>query len=156
MLLSTELQQMVKWSLAAEVSYLFLIVGVMTSDAFQPLPVQFFPFPLLCPGANTTHFCLDNSLSDFSASVWRRHHTRHPHLFHGNKSGSWDWGYVLPPLRSSPGFLSTPVEIKTPSLQSSTRLALHTSQVSFSYHPATLITLFLECVVLQAHSGLQG
>ena len=38
-------------------------VVVVTLDAFQ-LPVQFFPFLLLCPGISTAHFCLDNSLSD--------------------------------------------------------------------------------------------
>ena len=51
-------------SLASEVSCLFPIIGVVTLDAFQLLPVQFFPFLLLCPGISTAHFCLDNSLSD--------------------------------------------------------------------------------------------
>lgn len=51
-------------SLASEVSCLFPFVGIVTLDAFQLIPVQFFPFLLLCPGVSTAHFCLDNRLSD--------------------------------------------------------------------------------------------
>lgn len=113
-------------SLASEVSCLFPIVGIVTLDAFQLLPVQFFPFLLLCPGVSTAHFCLDNTLSDAQlqsdADIFQ-----HLHLFCGTRVAP---GAGVRSLPQSEHLLAVKLSSnQNPCVQNSTSLALYPSPV---------------------------
>lgn len=95
-------------------------------DAFQLLPVQFFPFLLLCPGVSTAHFCLDNSLSDAhlqsDAGIFQ-----HLHLFCGTRVAP---GAGVRSLPHSEHLLAVKLSSnQNPCVQNSTSLALYPSPV---------------------------